>query len=275
MEGTVLSGAIVRRVVDRSNADVPEHAHDWPVLSLFVMGGYRNRTELGETFIAGPSAILYRAGTTHANVTTSMGFEQIEIEFDPAWLGRALLPDVPVLRWLGGRTAAKARALALVCGRDVHEDLLRTAVRGFLEIANVEPEPSRARWLDVVVRRLRENASVKVSDLAHEVGIHPSWLGTAYRRAMGETLQQTAARLRVERAAHLLRESEESDACVAAEVGFCDQSHMIRTFRRVLARLPSMVRNDRHHFRQGRVQVAGNFRMPSRARQLSSGLPSG
>jgi hypothetical protein len=40
---------------------VPEHAHDWPVLSLFVIGGYSNRTEIGETFIAAPSAILYRA----------------------------------------------------------------------------------------------------------------------------------------------------------------------------------------------------------------------
>jgi AraC-like DNA-binding protein len=270
-----VSGAIVRRVVDRSNADVPEHAHDWPVLSLFVMGAYRNRTELGETLIAGPSAILYRAGAKHANFTASVGFEQIEIEFDPAWLGRTLLPDVPVLRWLGGRTAANARALALGCGRGAHGDLLRTAVREFLEIASVEPEPSRPLWLDAAVRRLRESASVKVSDLAHEVGIHPSWLGTAYRRAIGETLQQTAARLRVERAARLLRESEKSDACVAAEVGFCDQSYMIRTFRRVLGRLPSMVRNDRHHFRQGQVQVAGDLRMPSQARQFSSGPRSG
>lgn len=30
------SGASIRRVVDRSGARVPEHAHDWPLLSLFV-----------------------------------------------------------------------------------------------------------------------------------------------------------------------------------------------------------------------------------------------
>jgi AraC family transcriptional regulator len=82
-----LGGATVRRVVDRSHAQVPEHAHDWPMLSVFVLGRYSNQTELGETAIAGPSLILYRAGAAHRNTVGSVGFEQIEIEFDPAWLG--------------------------------------------------------------------------------------------------------------------------------------------------------------------------------------------
>ena len=83
-----LSGASVRRVIDRKEAQLPEHAHDWPVLSLFVLGSYANHTEFGETRIAGPSAILYRAGASHRNVVGSVGFEQIAIEFDPAWLER-------------------------------------------------------------------------------------------------------------------------------------------------------------------------------------------
>src|SRR5262249_52268677 len=73
------SGACVRRVIDRSHACVPEHAHEWPVLSLFVIGSYLNETELGERFICGPSAILYAAGARHRNTTAAVGFEQIEI----------------------------------------------------------------------------------------------------------------------------------------------------------------------------------------------------
>jgi AraC-like DNA-binding protein len=138
-----LGGAYVRRVIDRSGANVAEHAHDWPVLSIFVLGGYRNQTELGEVLIAGG-----------------------------------------------------------------------------------------------------------VNDLAREVKRHPSWLGTAYRRAIGEGLTETAARLRVERAARLLRETDQTGADVAQEAGFCDQSHMNRTFRRLLGRLPSAVRNDRTALRQ-------------------------
>ena len=74
------SGASVRRVIDRSHACVPEHAHDWPVLSLFVIGSYLNQTE-------------------------------IEIEFDPTWLGRRLIAPVPVMLCVGGRAGMEARRL--------------------------------------------------------------------------------------------------------------------------------------------------------------------
>ncbi len=132
------SGASVKRVIDRSFAHVPEHAHDWPVLSIFVIGGYLNQTELGESFIAGPSAIFYRARAAHQNMIASAGFEQIEIEFDPAWLGESLLPNAPVSRWLGGRAGAEARMLARVCGQETTEERVRVAMQQFVERANHE-----------------------------------------------------------------------------------------------------------------------------------------
>jgi hypothetical protein len=55
-------GARVRRVLDPCRAVVAEHAHDWPLISLYVMGGYQNVTEHGEREIAGPSVLFYRPG---------------------------------------------------------------------------------------------------------------------------------------------------------------------------------------------------------------------
>ncbi|HEX4159822.1 MAG TPA: AraC family transcriptional regulator [Rhizomicrobium sp.] len=243
-------GVSIRRVIDRSDARVPEHAHDWPLLSVFVLGGYWNRTELGRKFIAGPSAILYRERAAHENRIAASGFEQIELEFDPAWLGRALLPTAPVSHWTGGRTAREVRILAQICSREISEPRLRVIVQRFIEKASRESERETPIWVDTVIRRLRESTTVKVCDLAREVQRHPSWLGAAYRRATGEGILETAARFRVERAARLLRETDLSSAGIAAEAGFCDQSHMNRRFRRVLGRRPSAVRNDRHGMRQ-------------------------
>jgi len=245
------SGASIRRVIDRSSAHVPEHAHDWPLLSIFVIGGYLNETELGETFIAGPSAILYRARAAHQNTIASVGFEQIEIEFDPAWLGRGMLPGGPVSRWIGGGAGAEARTLAKVCGRETTEEHLRAAVRRFVERAKHEPKREAPSWIGTITRRLSQDTTLKVSDLATVVKRHPSWLGTAYRRATGEGVLETAARFRLERAARLLRETDLPSAWIAVEAGFCDQSHMNRSFRRTLERLPSAVREDRRDFRQG------------------------
>lgn len=244
------SGAYVRRVIDRSHTRVPEHAHDWPLLSLFVIGSYLNETEAGTRFICGPSAVFYRAGARHRNTTAAVGFEQIEIEFDPSWLGRPLLPQRPVMLWLGGRVAREARGLVQACQADACEDRLRAALRAFLEAARRQPEREPPGWIGAISERLRANTTLKVSDLARVACRHPSWLGSAYRQAAGEGLKETAARLRVERATLLLRETHQGLSSIAAETGFCDQSHMNRTFRRVLGRSPAAVREERRTFRE-------------------------
>jgi AraC family transcriptional regulator len=244
------SGATVRRTLDRSRAEVPEHAHDWPLLSLFVIGAYSNHTEIGECSISGPSAVFYSAGAAHRNIAGPDGFEQIEIEFDPAWLRGLRLPAGPVLRWTGGHGGAAARTLAKACNQGLSETRLLAALKRFLETVPAGSDPRHPAWLDRVTRQFRDDPARKVSDLARGAGLHPSWLGTAYRRAAGEGLLDAAARFRVEHATRLLRETEMPFSNIAMDAGFCDQSHMIRTFHRVLGRLPSAVREDRRFFRQ-------------------------
>jgi AraC-like DNA-binding protein len=249
------SGASIRRVIDRANARVPEHAHDWPVVSLFVIGAYTNHTELGEVAISSPSAILYRAGAAHRNDVAHAGFEQIEIEFDPAWLRGANSPRVPVQRWIGGRSGALARQLAQQCGRELSEEQLRAALHRLIECGAGDRPRAMPSWLGLIDRRLRVDPAASVAGLATEVGRHPSWLGATYRLTTGEGIQDTAARLRVERAARLLRETDVSLAWVASDAGFCDQSHMNRTFRRILGRTPAAVRRERYDLRQAAARL--------------------
>ncbi|MFZ0497550.1 MAG: AraC family transcriptional regulator [Steroidobacteraceae bacterium] len=243
------TGALVSRTIDRSHSQVPEHAHDWPVLSLFVLGGYSNRTEVGDRYVSGPSAVLYRAGARHANTVSTDGFEQIEIEFDPAWLRFSGLPHIPVAHLAGGRIGAATRAMIDSCGRPMDEERFATALRGFLTIAVEQSPGTRPVWVDQVIRRLRQNPALRVTDLAREVNLHPSWLGAAYREAVGQGILETAMRLRVEIAVRLLRETDLTYCDTAHDAGFCDQSHMLRSFRRVLGRLPSAVRDEKWGFR--------------------------
>jgi AraC family transcriptional regulator len=244
------AGAVIRRVIDRSHACVPEHSHDWPVLSIFVLGGYRNLTEAGERHIEAPSAVLYGPRAAHRNTACAAGFEQIEIEFDPAWLGTSMVPTTPVTHWIGGSAGSEARTLAGICRTERSEENVRRAIRRFLASAARGPAPRPAPWVSVVARRLQEDPSLGVAELARRVGRHPSWLGAAFRRATGEGLLEARARYRLERASRLLRETDQALAGVAIEAGFCDQSHMNRSFQRLLGRPPSAVREDRLFLRQ-------------------------
>ena len=202
-------GVRVRRVVDPSRAVVAEHAHDWPMISLYVMGGYRNATDCGEREIAGPSIVFYRPGAAHRNVAGETGFEQIEIEFDPAWLGPSALPPEQVLIRVGGSCGAVARSVAVQCDAGLSEAELRTSIRR-LFTHHAFPICAAPQHLD----RQRDQSSTGRSRPTHRRpgargGRSPAWIGPAYRSLGGEGLKQVAARLRVERAARLLRESDE------------------------------------------------------------------
>lgn len=129
---------------------MPEHAHDWPVVSLYVIGAYSNCTEVGDSFISSPSAIFYQSGAAHRNDVSSAGFEQLEIEFDPAWLGHDCLPSVPVQRWMGGRAAAHARCLVKLCNGEFSEERLLSELRRFMAGTLHEVDRAPAGWTRLI-----------------------------------------------------------------------------------------------------------------------------
>ena len=242
------SGARCFRVVDAGGAENPVHSHDWPILSLYVIGRQTKIHEGGESLIAGPAAVMHRAGAPHSNRVGELGLEQLDIEFDPAWLGvpDRELPRQPVQCWIGGRAGAASGALAREWRRrEQPEEKLIELTGSFLSNAMRAPVSKPPSWLDRAVRSASESdGPVQTSRLAQDLGIHPAWLTQAYRAAMGEGIQESAQRRRLERAVDMLRQTRIPCSQVAFATGFCDQSHMIRAFMRLLGRTPLAIRKE-------------------------------
>ncbi len=74
---------------------------------------------------------------------------------------------------------------------------------------------------------------IGVEEVARHVGTTRSTLGARFRRALGRTVSDELARLRVERAKRLLSESDDNLYTVATACGFRDDSRMSKTFMRV------------------------------------------
>jgi AraC-like DNA-binding protein len=104
------------------------------------------------------------------------------------------------------------------------------------------PTPARApSWLAAVRGAISVDA-ISTAQLARQLHLHPAWLARAYLHATGESIQATIRRYKVERAMGLIRRTRLPLAQIAAEAGFCDQSHMVRSFHAVLGRAPNAVR---------------------------------
>jgi AraC-like DNA-binding protein len=75
--------------------------------------------------------------------------------------------------------------------------------------------------------------------LAQRVGVSSFYLSRTFSRVAGETIAQHIRRLRIERAAELLRKGTHNVTEAAFEVGYSSLGHFARNFTEVLGRPPS------------------------------------
>lgn len=92
---------------------------------------------------------------------------------------------------------------------------------------------------------MRIDSSVRVSDLAAEVGLSPSHFARAFAIRLGLSPYNFIMKLRIERASELLLASDKSLAEIAFNCGLADQAHFSRLFRRFVGTTPSRWRRER------------------------------
>jgi AraC family transcriptional regulator len=154
---------------------------------------------------------------------------------------------------------------ALICGNDtgslsrLFQDHVGTAILLRLhELQDAWIEPPKhhlpsyllARILEYFDAHLAEN--VTISELAALVSLSPAHFSTLFRNTTGIPPHQYRNRLRLERARALL-ESGSSPCATALAVGFYDQSHLARHFRRVYGVTPMafVARRENRQVRDG------------------------
>jgi len=100
------------------------------------------------------------------------------------------------------------------------------------------------RWVRTVVDLLHDEMSRTwtLAEIAAVVGVSPTRLSVIFRRSTGTTVGQVLRIARVERVRRALPTTDATLAMLAADVGFADQSHLTRSFRRVLGVTPARFR---------------------------------
>ena len=235
-------GARAARVVHRHGQVIDQHQHHWVCITMPVLGQAAESWDGGEARIGGPCVLIHPAGAYHADRVGREGLETVSIEFDPKWLS-SLGCEFRLERTVWRTGAGEARQLVRTWSdpETSVSDLARTTASFLHKVVATEPAPPPA-WLEHVRRAVRGSNSVPTVRLAAQLDLHPAWLARAYRAAVGEGIQQTIRRSRVERAVPLLRRTDLALAQVAVDCGFCDQSHMNRDFRALIGRTPLQVR---------------------------------
>jgi AraC-like DNA-binding protein len=142
---------------------------------------------------------------------------------------------VPVGAVFGPAGPACARAIARAPDFDARVAL----ATGFLASIARPLDPLVARLRDLVERMASDPALVRVGDCAALVGMNARALERSFRRAVGASPKWVLRRYRLHEAAERLKASPSSTlAAIASDLGYADQAHFARDFKRVVGMTP-------------------------------------
>lgn len=114
----------------------------------------------------------------------------------------------------------------------------------------IEPQRKRGKLAPYHLRRtvdyIEQNCgrTIRLDELAQLTGLSQSYFCSAFRESTGMPPQQWQMKARVERAKNLLKDADTPLASVALRVGFADQAHLTRVFRKIVGTTPGAWRKE-------------------------------
>lgn len=231
---------------------IPRHQHTLTHLTCVVAGGFTERYDEIELDCLAGSMLVVPKNRIHDDRIWPEGAETVSIEIGPKTLARledsaSFLREPHVLR-----SALVARTIERIVLEFHRRDEAALLAVGSLalellsigERAYREPEPS-ADWMPDLLDILHRDPSQTVSSAAFAIqfGVSEATLTRTFRRLNGCSVGEYVRWLRLEHAKKLLSAPGCSIAEIAIQVGFYDQAHFSREFKKLYGISPSRYRS--------------------------------
>lgn len=226
---------------------VPSHYHRRPQVCVVLEGGYEERYQ-GTTLRGVPGATFFHApGEIHENCFSERGGACFHVDVDPALLPSGAQEGGALETGFSRRTSPGWHAFKLRGELHHPDDVSLLAVEALaldlfahvLKVPGLAAAPGPS-WLKQVRDHVHEEYRTPptLAALAERAGVHRVTVAQAFRRHFRCTVGEYVRQRRVEVAVRRLLDSETRLSELAYEAGFADQSHLTRTFRRLVGTTP-------------------------------------
>lgn len=243
-----MPGCRLREEASDAASIFPAQLYTRASLCLVVEGGYE--ADWGRTRLrCNPASLVFRPpGEVYGARASDTGSRCLTVEIEPAVLlsVEALfdLDRLSAARRVPPHWLAFQLRLELEFGDDLSSASVENTVVALLaeldERPGLEAPGATPRWLERVLERIDDEFGLRhsLASLARAAGIHPVHLAREFRRRFGCTVGHYIRQRRVEFACHRLRATREPLSVIASDVGFADQSHFTKAFRRLVGITP-------------------------------------
>lgn len=222
------------------------HSHDDPYFSMIAHGDCCESLDRKEERILKPWVLTFHPeGETHARNTSSFGYGVFGIAMSREFIDRAELKLPSQGRDLTANTLAlKDFAAHYALTGPAARLHMSSIILDFLsELAPHASELRAPRWLIRARDIMHAHPQVPITEVANEVAISAPHLVREFRRHFHLSPAKFTQSRILESAKIELLTSDDSIGMIASRLGFCDESHFVRSFRTYFGVTPGRFRN--------------------------------
>ena len=190
--------------------------------------------------------MFFHAGELHQTVIESSPTKNINLAIDLEFLQDNLATETAIESAVNRNPQAKFIMLKIykeLISKDVFSDSSIKLL--LLNLIHANPENdcknNSPGWIKIVAELTHDkwNQSLSLKDLSEAAGVHPITVSKHFPKYFSCTFGEYMRRLKIEKSLYFLKVSSFSLTEIAAECGFSDQSHFIRTFKQLTGFLPN------------------------------------
>ncbi|HAC06290.1 MAG TPA: hypothetical protein DCF71_10565 [Gemmatimonadetes bacterium] len=217
-----------------------------------LRGSYTEKLDRGSHSVLPTSLVFYSRHEPHSEAFGPQGGRAFNVELGGQWMTRmrdfGLREQDGPQEMRGSRLnwhATRLYGWFLSTGNGLGAEEL--VVEMLAEMGSIQATGKERRapsWLSRVRDQLHAGyeRAIRITDLAHEAGVHPVHLARVFRVHHGCTVGKYVQGLRIEHACGALSESDASLSSIALETGFSDQAHFTHRFKELTGMSPGVYR---------------------------------
>ena len=247
-----LGGIILSETFYEERFSSEWHTHENPYLAFVLKGGCVEKRKKDSAECDPGKLLFYSCGEPHLNHSYQPDTRMFNVELNHRWMqsmdfgtlmGNGIITPVgPNQKFLLLKIFREYRLLDHCSSLNIETitiDLL-TSIRQNINLPSDIPKWA-VRLKEVLHDRWSENISLK--ELSEIIRVHPVTISRYFPIHFKCTLGDYIRKIRIDKSLNLIRAGDEKLTDIALASGFADQSHFIRTFKKVTGLLPNEYRN--------------------------------
>lgn len=240
-----LGPAALIETLHRPRATTGRHTHGGPRLCLIVSGWYREMLGESEEERGYGSLLFYPPHLCHDDHFASTGARCLNISLPVAAVSETWLRRGEVVR-CGVQAVELAYRIYDGLRKGVASSDLTRHIASLLSLLAEDSRVS-SQWPDPVLQARRlvtecADSGIALSAVAESVAMDRFALARSFRTRFGCSVGEFRHRVLARRARHALLSTEAPLATIAHRIGFADQSHFTRVFKRYTGLPPGRYR---------------------------------